>query len=120
MHKQVVSLLDGAPPLASISWSSVTDGVDALDAEQDVQARQDSDAWKSVQTARKKYATVSGGKFKTKADLQRWFEKQRLAFQFKGKLGKRHRVFVASADTFGDECGQPWEGLSNKSEDFSE
>ena len=83
-----------------------------------MKARQD--AWKSVQAVRKKYATVSVGKFNTSADLQRWFEKQRPAFQFKGKPGESHRVFVASADTFGDECGQPWQSLSNKSEDFGE
>ena len=51
--------------------------------------------------------------------LRNWFEKQKDAFQFIGKQGESHRVFVLSADTFGKECAEPWRCTSRKESDLA-
>jgi hypothetical protein len=64
-------------------------------------------------------ATVSVTKFRTTKDLQRWYESQD-AHQFVGKAGESHRVFIASADTFGSERpDDPWKHFTNKNSDFT-
>ena len=40
--------------------------------------------------------------------MQKWFGEQKVAQDFVGKVGERHRVFVFSADTFGLESAEPW------------
>ena len=46
--------------------------------------------------------------FSKASDIQTWYEKQRAIFQFVGKAGEAHRVFVLGADTFGKEGDVPW------------
>ena len=65
--------------------------------------------WTNAQALRRKYATVSHASARSKsADLQTWFERQRNAYQFVGKAGESHRVFVFSADTAEIEGPEPW------------
>ena len=47
-------------------------------------------------------------------DLQKLFEKQKLAHQFVGKPGESHRIFVASVDTLGSEGPEPWQHCTKK------
>lgn len=63
---------------------------------------------------RKKFATVGHAKISTKAQAQSFFEKCGPVYQFVGKAGHAHRVFVFSADTFYEAGplaapqGKPW------------
>lgn len=120
-HRQAVSVSDGAPPPPStreLRRAITAEGGDERE-ERKQQARQErAEAWKSAQNSRKRLALVSVAKFKAKADLQKWYEKQKLAHQFVGKPGESHRVFIASADTFGGEGQEPWQQFTTKDGDF--
>ena len=123
MHRQAVSVSEGAPPPPStreLRRALSGDGSGDQHEREEQARRERTDAWKSAQTSRKRHATVSVAKFKTKADLQKWFLKQRLAHEFVGKPGECHRVFVASADTFGGEGLEPWQYFTDKEKDFKE
>ena len=120
MHRQAVSVSDGAPPPPSKRELRRALSAEGGDDEREQQTRRErAETWKGAQTSRKRLATISVAKFRTKADLQKWFETQKLAHQFVGKPGECHRVFVASADTFGGEGHDPWQHFTNKEGDFA-
>ena len=38
----------------------------------------------------------------------RWFESQKIAYNYHGKAGEAHRVFVFNADTYIEAGERPW------------
>ena len=112
LHKGTVTAAAGAgaPPAASRSLKramSRHDDDEEGDRAQEVLSER-AEAWRTAQATRKKRAQVSAATFSSADALQRWFEKQTAAHNFAGKAGEAHRVFVFSADTFGQESEQPW------------
>jgi hypothetical protein len=113
IHKQTVgvSSTEGAPPPASSralqrALSDCAEGDDS-GRTKEVEAER-LETWRSAVTIRKKFASASLATWKTLRDLQDWFEQQRSAVEFSGKVGENHRLFLFSADTFGEESAEPW------------
>jgi hypothetical protein len=114
IHKQTISATEGAPPPASgralhrvLSSCSDAEVTPEEQRRKEMEAER-QEAWRDASKVRHKYAQVSLAEFRTEADLQKWFEKQRMAFEFMGKAGQSHRLFVFSADTYGAEADEPW------------
>jgi hypothetical protein len=51
-------------------------------------------------------------RIKESQDFQTWFEKQRAAYQFAGKAGGSHCVFIFNADTAELEGREPWQKIT--------
>ena len=120
IHKATVSISeDGGPPSAShrsLKRVLTEEGVADEDDREVEMKKERAEAWKNAQLNRKKLATVCHAPIKTAADIQKLFERQKAAFQFNGKAGESHRVFVFSCDTSGPEGSEPWKNTSETKE----
>jgi len=111
IHKQTVGVgNDSMPPAASAralqrALSDCPDDDATRAAEVEAERLE---TWRSAVAIRRKYASASLVQGKTEQDLRTWFEAQRAAYEYTGKVGEFHRVFVFSADTFGEESSEPW------------
>ena len=116
LNKSTVSaFLDGSCPPAATSRQlkrSLSCGDEDPDDRQEERTKEimqeRAETWKNAQTSRKRRANTSVTHCKSVAGLQRWWEKQKEAYEYTGKAGEAHRVFVFSADTFGTEGKEPW------------
>ena len=113
VHKATVSASEkGGPPDVSsrcLKRVLTEDGADGDDQDRAAEMRKErQEAWNSAQVGRRKYATATHATVKSAQDIQKWFERQKEAYQFNGKAGESHRVFVFSCDTSGSEGPEPW------------
>ena len=117
VHQQTISVQEGcAPPPAARplhrSLSVGSDGEGEGCRAKEIQAERHT-TWQNAQTTRRKYARASVVKFQKWEGLQKWFEDQKTAYDFVGKVGESHWVFVFSADTFGPESAEPWKNTKH-------
>ena len=125
LHKSLISSSNaGAPPGPSsrslkraLSTGGDTDGDESLcvDAREKEMKREREETWKNAQAARKRLVSFSVNKSTSSADIQKWMDSRHPTINhFKGEVGKSHRVFLFSAELFGNEqASDPWQHCSS-------
>lgn len=105
MHKTAMDLQRKGPPAAPRELARLTSDPGVPDEEEKRKER--AEAWRQAQFARKKLVHVGHSRCSAKVQLQSYFEKTPI-FNFGGKAGESHRLFIFSAELFAEARGSPW------------
>ncbi len=121
MHKQVIGIeSSSAPPnAASRTLHRYNSEAEGDEDRRNELRKEREDAWKQAQASRKKFVTFGFCRYAKPADIQTFFEKQTSVYNYSGKVGEAHRLFVLSADLFTECQEQPWAATPTWSETAS-
>ena len=110
LHKAVVQVEEsGAPPASSRTLKRyASEGEDKAEL-----LRERAEVWHKGVTLRQKHCRVGFTRVAQKKDVQAWFEKCPIAFQFGGCAGSQHRLFIFSADLYRECRTASWSTLSD-------
>jgi hypothetical protein len=107
MHRIVIEVgTTGCPPTpARVLGRTVSDPADAHASEKE---KERAEAWCQAQTTRKKWVHIGVLRpGSTRQVVQQVFENSP-NYHFQGKPGEAHRVFLLSAELFGEARNMPW------------
>ena len=110
LHQSVVHVgkAMGAPVASTRTLQRYGSDADPEEADRQAQMlKERQDIWRQAQAQRKKFVTVGHCKCATKSQAQSFYEKTS-AFQFAGRPGEAHRVFLFSAEMFTESRTSPW------------
>ena len=104
LHKTAQELQQTGPPVTRELARFASEPSDPQDEEK---KKERQAAWKDAQGQRRKFVHVGTSRCATKQQLQTAFEKSSV-YNFQGKAGESHRLFIFSAELWGETPTAPW------------